>query len=75
MNNPNIRFISKDKFKFQKNLPLVIGFFDGVHKGHLNLFKKINSKFNVLTFENVPAKNKTIFTLAARLTNLSFVSK
>jgi riboflavin kinase/FMN adenylyltransferase len=44
--------------KFDKNLPLVIGFFDGLHHGHEKLFANLTSRhFNILTFTNVPSKN------------------
>ncbi|MDR3329946.1 MAG: hypothetical protein LBS76_01580 [Mycoplasmataceae bacterium] len=54
------------------SLPLVIGFFDGIHKGHQKLFKNLNRhKFNILTFINVPGKpNNFIFTDKQRIENL-----
>jgi riboflavin kinase/FMN adenylyltransferase len=42
------------------SLPIVIGFFDGIHKGHLKLFKNLkNKKFNILTFVNIPGKHNS----------------
>jgi riboflavin kinase/FMN adenylyltransferase len=52
-----IKIISVNQ-KMENNklkLPLVIGFFDGVHIGHSRLLKI--KKFNLLTFKNVPSKN------------------
>lgn len=72
MKLPNVIFLNR-KTKKQKSMPLVIGFFDGVHKGHLKLFKKTTQNFNILTFINIPSKNKNIFTNASRITNLSFL--
>ncbi|MDR0675084.1 MAG: hypothetical protein LBF36_02355 [Mycoplasmataceae bacterium] len=43
------------------HLPLVIGFFDGLHKGHLRLFQGLNKRqFNILTFINIPNKSKNL---------------
>ncbi|WP_027119599.1 riboflavin biosynthesis protein RibF [[Mycoplasma] testudinis] len=36
---------------------LVIGFFDGIHQGHLQLFKTAVNDFSILTLKNLPNKN------------------
>lgn len=58
------------------SLPIVIGFFDGIHKGHLKLFKNLkNNKFNILTFVNVPRKhNNFIYDDKQRVNNLKSLS-
>jgi len=39
----------KRSLKISKNLPLIIGSFDILHKGHKKLFDKVKSnKFNVI---------------------------
>jgi riboflavin kinase/FMN adenylyltransferase len=55
-----------------KQLPLIIGFFDGLHKGHLQLFKDLqNKKFNILTFINIPNKqNDFIYDNRDRISHL-----
>jgi riboflavin kinase/FMN adenylyltransferase len=57
--------------KFQ-SLPLVIGFFDGLHRGHSTLFKEVSKgKFNILTFTNIPSKkNNFIYNDESRLSIL-----
>jgi riboflavin kinase/FMN adenylyltransferase len=53
-------------------LPLVIGFFDGLHKGHALLFKNLQKeKFNILTFINVPNKlNNLLYNDRERIADL-----
>lgn len=71
MQIPNIIILDKHKKILKhKPLPLVIGFFDGIHLGHLKLFKKAGKRFNILTFVNVPSKKETIFTPISRIKNL-----
>jgi FAD synthase len=62
--------------KFNKNLPLVIGFFDGLHRGHEQLFASLSPRcFNILTFCNIPSKNSTfITTQKKRLKQLMLLS-
>lgn len=57
-------------------LPLVIGFFDGLHKGHLKLFKNLpKGKFNILTFTNIPNKfNNLLYSDPARIADLQELS-
>lgn len=53
--------------KIQKkiNAKLIIGFFDGPHKGHLLLFKN-NYDASILTFDAIPKKSAPIFSLKER---------
>ncbi|MDR0826174.1 MAG: hypothetical protein LBM72_02875 [Mycoplasmataceae bacterium] len=40
--------------------PLIIGFFDGLHRGHQVLFRGLKTnKFDILTFINVPSKSSS----------------
>ncbi len=48
---------------------LVIGFFDGLHQGHLRLFNDIK-KATVLTFITIPKKNLTLYPLDERIRQL-----
>ena len=50
----------KTKFsKINKNIPLVIGSFDVLHKGHKKIFDKVKAnKFNVLLIYNSPNKKE-----------------
>lgn len=51
-----------------KSVPLIIGFFDGIHKGHSKLFNRVEkNNFDVLTFEKIPRKDKSIFSLDERI--------
>ena len=70
--NNNYKQIKKSN---KVQLPLVIGSFDIIHKGHWNLLSQvINKDFNVLIIINSP-KAKTYFnTLEQRLNNLSVFS-
>lgn len=48
---------------------LVIGFFDGIHKGHLELFDNAKDKY-LLTFKKIPRKEFQIYSLKERLEQL-----
>ncbi|MDR0739923.1 MAG: hypothetical protein LBF00_03530 [Mycoplasmataceae bacterium] len=55
----NTLFLNKYAKHNKASMPLIIGFFDGLHKGHLQLFRNLkNGQFNILTFLNVPNKSK-----------------
>ncbi|MDC4183898.1 tRNA 2-thiouridine(34) synthase MnmA [Mycoplasma bradburyae] len=55
-----VDLIDKNLNQINKNVDLVIGYFDGIHKGHLKLFNS-SDNFNVLTFDNVPKKQKLLY--------------
>lgn len=48
---------------------LVLGHFNLIHKGHLNLFKNLND-FSIMIFENNPNKNYYVYDLKQRINNL-----
>lgn len=73
MKLPNLYILDKKKIRKQKPVPLVIGFFDGIHLGHKKLFQKTQREFNVLTFVNIPSKNKTLFSTLQRITNMTYL--
>ena len=51
---------------------LVIGFFDGIHLGHLKLFNSLNGeKFSVLTFNFTKHNTNPLFTFDERINQLS----
>ncbi|QMT98629.1 tRNA 2-thiouridine(34) synthase MnmA [Mycoplasma tullyi] len=54
----------------KKDLDLVIGFFDGIHKGHARLFQQSN-RFNLLTFDHIPKKQSLLYPKADELEQLS----
>jgi riboflavin kinase/FMN adenylyltransferase len=62
--------------KYLRNVPLVIGFFDYLHRGHEPLFSNLTPQgFNVLTFTNVPSKKTTFLVNAkTKLKQLSLLS-
>ncbi len=49
---------------------LVIGFFDGIHHGHMSLFSEDTSTTSVLTFVNVPNKNDRLYSDRERFSQL-----
>ncbi|RCT49198.1 riboflavin biosynthesis protein RibF, partial [Ureaplasma urealyticum] len=51
--------IYKIKQQFVIN-ELIIGFFDGIHLGHMNLLSDPNNQ-TILTFKNIPRKIKTLY--------------
>ncbi|MDR1991672.1 MAG: hypothetical protein LBP70_03025 [Mycoplasmataceae bacterium] len=55
-----------------KSSPLIVGFFDGLHRGHAMLFKRVHeNNFNLLTFINVPHKlNDLLYSDQERLADL-----
>lgn len=65
LSNLTIKNLSND----QQNKELIIGFFDGIHKGHLNLFKDTKNK-SLLTFVSIPRKINQIYKLEERLEQL-----
>ncbi len=48
---------------------LVMGFFDGLHQGHMHLFDDVK-KSTVLTFITIPKKNRTLYPLEERVQQL-----
>lgn len=64
LNNNNISIINN------KNIDtLIIGSFDGIHKGHNKLFNKA-SKYSILLIKNVPSKTKYIYSCDERIKNI-----
>ena len=64
--------VKKINFPFKSNEKinnLVIGHFNLIHKGHLTLFKNLDS-FSFLIFENNPSKSTVLYTLEERIDNL-----
>lgn len=53
---------------------LVIGFFDGLHHGHLSLFDEDTVNTSVLTFKNHPSKKGFLYNLKERLEQLEKLS-
>jgi riboflavin kinase/FMN adenylyltransferase len=70
----NIVSIQQQNYKSKKPLPLIIGFFDGIHEGHKKLFARAGKEFNVLTFTDIMSKGKMIFPFISRVTNLTFLN-
>ncbi len=69
--------IYKNLFDLDENKQvdnLIIGHFDLIHKGHLNLLKNINN-FSILTFINNPSKTNNFYNNDNRLENLRQLSK
>lgn len=65
LNNNNINIINK------KNIDtLIIGSFDGIHKGHYKLFNKAN-KYSILLIKNVPSKTKYIYSWNERIKDIN----
>lgn len=52
-----------------KSENLILGHFNVVHKGHYNLFNKLND-YSFMIFENNPSKLNTLYTLEERINNL-----
>ncbi len=56
-----------------KKLPLIIGSFDVIHKGHKKLFNECKpNNFNVLIIINLPNKKKYFNDLSSRKKNIDF---
>ncbi|MCV3743275.1 riboflavin biosynthesis protein RibF [Ureaplasma sp. ES3154-GEN] len=45
---------------------LIIGFFDGLHHGHMKLFAE-SKKFSILTFKNIPRKTASLYPFEKRI--------
>lgn len=63
------------KYQISKNNKyetLYLGFFDALHKGHLNLFKDVKNNA-VLTFINIPRKSEPVFNIDKRINDLKDV--
>ncbi|WP_027122390.1 tRNA 2-thiouridine(34) synthase MnmA [[Mycoplasma] imitans] len=56
--------------QINKDVDLVLGFFDGIHRGHVKLFSQSN-KFNLLTFNHVPKKQRLLYTRADAIEQLA----
>ena len=64
----------KESLKISKNLPLIIGTFDVLHKGHEKLFNQVKpNKFNVILIINSPSKKEWISQLLVRYGNIKFL--
>jgi riboflavin kinase/FMN adenylyltransferase len=74
MKLPKFILLDNKRIKKQASCPLVIGFFDGIHMGHLKLFKSLGDDFNILTFVNIPSKQNTLFPISSRLTNMTYLN-
>ncbi len=63
-----------DELNFNKIQPidyLIIGYFDGVHIGHLKLKKEVkNDNVGILTFKNIPNKSLNIYNYKNRIQNI-----
>ncbi len=60
--------IYKIKQQFVIN-ELIIGFFDGIHLGHMNLLSDPNNQ-TILTFKNIPRKIKKLYDFNERIQQL-----
>ena len=59
-----------NNFENNKVNNLVIGYFDGLHKGHQKLFDELVGDTSVLTFENVPKKVGLLYDANERIRQL-----
>ncbi|WP_031489206.1 riboflavin kinase [Ureaplasma canigenitalium] len=60
---------SSDFKKIKDTFHLIMGYFDGLHCGHLSLFPS-NNEISILTFINVPKKSYQIYNLEERVRQL-----
>lgn len=68
-----INLTSKTIREVNKGVDLVIGFFDGIHKGHAKLFKQ-SDRFNLLTFDHIPKKQRLLYPKVDEIEQLSALS-
>ena len=55
----------------EANVPLIIGGFDIIHKGHMELFNEtIPNNFSVLIIDNIPRKNRNFNSIDERIENV-----